>query len=81
MNNEPYRSKIQKLIRRLEILSYIAGAATMLAAIMFYPQVLPIVPWAGGVYLVILGLYLVAQGIYLRKLRALYEKTLPEKPD
>jgi len=71
MNDEPYRNRIQKLIRRLEILSYIAGAATILAAIMFYPQILSIVPWAGGIYLVILGLYLIAQGIYLRKLRAL----------
>lgn len=81
MNDEPHRNRIRNLIKRLEILSYIAGAASVLAAIMFYPQVLSIVPWAGGVYLVILGLYLVAQGMYLRKLRALYEKTLHQKPD
>ncbi len=63
------KNKLWKLIKRLEILSYIAGIASILAAIIFYPEVLAIVPWAVRVYLAILGLYLVAQGIYLRKLR------------
>jgi len=79
MNDELYKNKIRIPLKRLELLSYIAGAVIILGAIVFYPEVLAIVPWIVRVYIVVLGLYLVAQGVYLRKLRARCEK--PKIPE